>query len=43
MLRRISGPVVEEGIYRIRTDQELRELYKKLDIVDIKEKRLEWI
>jgi hypothetical protein len=31
------GPVVEQGIWRVRTDQELRELYKDLDIVaDIK-------
>jgi hypothetical protein len=40
---RMSGLVVEEGRWRIRTNQELRELYKKLDIADIKEKRLEWI
>jgi hypothetical protein len=39
----MSGLVVEEGIWRIRTNQELRELYKKLDVADIKEKRLEWI
>ena len=39
----IHGPVVEQGIWRI-SDQELRELYKDLDIVaDIKKKRLEWI
>ena len=36
--------MVEQGIWRIRTNQELRELYKDLDIVaDIKKKRLEWI
>jgi len=30
-------------MWRIRTDQELRELYKELDIVvDVKMKRLEW-
>ena len=34
---------MEEGIWRIRTNQELRELYKKLYIADIKEKGLEWI
>jgi len=33
ILRRIYGPVVERGIWRVRTDQELRELYKDLDIV----------
>ena len=43
ILRRVHGPVVEQGIWRIRTDQELRELYKLLDIiVDVKMKRLEW-
>ena len=26
-LRRIYGPVVEQGMWRIRTDEELRELY----------------
>jgi hypothetical protein len=34
--------VVEQGIFRIRTDQELRQPYKYLDIVaDIKKKALE--
>ena len=42
-ISRIYGPAVEQGIWRI-SDQELRELYKDLDIVaDIKKKRLEWI
>jgi hypothetical protein len=37
ILRRIYGLVVEQGIWRVRTDQELTELYKDLDIVaDIK-------
>ena len=31
VLRRIHGPVVEQGIWRVRTDQELRELCKCLD------------
>ena len=44
ILRRVYGPVVEQRIWRIRTNQELRELYKDLDIVaDIKKKRPEWI
>jgi len=30
ILRRICGPVIEQGIWRIRTNQELRELYKKI-------------
>ena len=43
ILRRICGPVAEQGIWRIRTNQELRELYKDLDIVaGIKKKKLEW-
>jgi hypothetical protein len=34
---------VQQGIWRIRTDQELRKLYKELDIVvDIKKERMEW-
>jgi hypothetical protein len=35
--------VVEEGIERIRTNQELRELYKDVDVADIKKKGLELI
>jgi hypothetical protein len=33
MLRRLHGPAVEQEIWRIRTDQESRELYEELDIV----------
>jgi hypothetical protein len=33
IVRRIYRPVVEQGIWRIRTNQELGELYKDLDIV----------
>jgi len=41
---RIYGVVEEQGTWRIRTNPELRELYKYLDIIaDIKKKRLEWI
>jgi hypothetical protein len=44
ILRSMYGPVAEQGIWKIRTNQELRELYKDLDtVVDIKKKRLEWI
>ena len=40
---RIYGPVVQQGIWRTTTNQEMRELYKDLDTVaDIKKKRLEW-
>ena len=36
-------PVVEQEILRIRTDQELWELYRHLDAVaDIKKKRKDW-
>jgi hypothetical protein len=44
ILKRTHGVVVEQAIWVIRTDQELREPYKDLDIVaDIKMKTLEWI
>ena len=33
ILRRVHGPVVQQGIWRVKTDWELRELYKDLDIV----------
>ena len=36
--------MVEQGIWRERTDQELRELYNDLDnLADINMKRFEWI
>lgn len=35
ILRTIYGPVVEQGIWTIRTNQELQVLCKDLDIVDI--------
>jgi len=41
---RIYGPVVQHGLWRIRTNQQLRKLHKYLDIgAYIKKKRLEWI
>jgi hypothetical protein len=41
ILRRICAPATDQGIWRIKTNQEMRELYKDLDIVaDIKKKRL---
>jgi hypothetical protein len=44
ILRRIHGPVIEQGMWRIRCNQELSELYKDLVIgADIKKKRLEWV
>jgi len=42
-LLRIYGPVLEQGLWRIRTNQELKELCKDLDIIaDIKKKILDW-
>jgi hypothetical protein len=44
IIRRIYRPVVEQGMWRIRTNQKLGELYKNLDTVaDIKKKRFEWM
>jgi len=44
ILRSIYGPVAEQGIWKTRTNQELRELYKDLDtVVHIKKNRLQWI
>jgi hypothetical protein len=44
ILRRTHGPVVEQGIWRVRNDQKMRKLYKDVDIVaDIKNKSLEWV
>jgi hypothetical protein len=43
ILRRIYGPVVEQGIWKIRTSQEMWELCKDLDVVaDTKRNRTEW-
>jgi len=43
ILRRMYGPVVEQGKWRIRTNGELMALYKNQDMAaDIKQKRLEW-
>jgi hypothetical protein len=41
ILRMICGPMVDQGIWKIRSNQELKELHKVLDIVaDIKNKKL---
>jgi NADH:ubiquinone oxidoreductase subunit B-like Fe-S oxidoreductase len=41
MLRRIHGLMIEQGIWRMRTNEELREVYKNLDVVtDVNKKRL---
>jgi hypothetical protein len=33
ILMSIYGPVIEQGMWRIRSNQQLQELYKNLDIV----------
>jgi hypothetical protein len=42
-LRKVYGPVTEQGVWKIRRN-ELGELYKAPDlVVDINRKRLEWL
>jgi hypothetical protein len=44
ILIRIYGPGVEQGMWRIRTNRELRELCKDIAIeTNIKKKKMEWI
>jgi hypothetical protein len=44
VLRKIYGPVYENGIWRIRTNKELMALYQELDTVtEIKKARLKWL
>jgi hypothetical protein len=44
VLRKIYGPVYDNGIWRIRTNKELMTLDQELDIVaDIKKARLRWL
>ena len=40
ILRRLYGPVVEQGMWSIRTNEELRELYKHIDTVE--DTRKDW-
>ena len=41
--KKSTGTVSEQGIWRMRTNEELGDLYKDLDLVtDIKNMRLEW-
>jgi hypothetical protein len=43
MLRRINEPVLEQGMWRMRTDQELGELYKGSETgADIKKEKKDW-
>jgi hypothetical protein len=44
ILRRIYVPVLKQGIWRLITNEKLRERYRDLDTVGyIKNKRLEWV
>jgi hypothetical protein len=44
VLRKIYGPVVEQGVWRIRKNQGLRNLFRYLGkVADIKKKILDWI
>jgi hypothetical protein len=44
VLRKIYGPVYDNGIWRIRTNKELMALYQELDTVaEIKKVRLRWL
>jgi hypothetical protein len=43
ILRRVHEPGMQQGMWRIRTGQKLRELFKELDtVVDVKKERLKW-
>jgi hypothetical protein len=43
VLRKVYGPVYDNGIWRIRTNKELMALYQELDIdAEIKKARLRW-
>jgi hypothetical protein len=44
VLRKIYGPVYDNGLWRIRTNKELMSLYQEFDTVaDIKKARLRWL
>jgi hypothetical protein len=44
ILRKIYGPKCEQGVWRIRTNLELQNVYRSPDIVtEIKASRLEWL
>lgn len=40
ILKKISGPVKENGVWGIRTNQELRNLYRQPDTLEIRKGRL---
>jgi hypothetical protein len=44
ILRKIFGPVKENGTWRVRTNQELVDLYREPDIIsEIRKGRLRWL
>jgi hypothetical protein len=44
ILRKIYGPKCEQGIWRIRSNLEIQNMFKSPDIVtEIKVRRLEWL
>jgi hypothetical protein len=44
ILRKVYGPVTEQGVWRIRRNEELRELIKAPELVaDINRKQLKWL
>jgi transcription termination factor 2 len=44
ILRKIYGPKCEQGVWRIRSNLEIQNMYKSPDIVtEIKLRRLEWL
>jgi hypothetical protein len=44
ILRKVYGPVTEQGVWRITRNEELRELYKAPNlVVDIERKELKWL
>jgi hypothetical protein len=43
VLRKIYGPVCENGEWRIQTNTELMELYDELDVTEVKRMRLRWV
>ena len=44
ILRKIYGPTKDRGTWRIRTNQEIYDLYKDNDVViDIKVRRMKWL
>jgi hypothetical protein len=44
ILKKIYGPKCEQGVWRIRSNLEIQDMYKSPDIVtEIKVRRMEWL